>query len=159
MRWAKKGGCIVIHLNKIQCIMRCIFNFSRIPICGVFIMLFLLLFSCNQDKTEERSLDEKVRVEQLPVPKKNESVQSVFTELNEQEIRELAARGIAVVHDERAKTCRWSDDPDGSIYGEISCEGDCKVVACKPPSCQDPTICLGCFAPNLTHAGACRPKE
>lgn len=123
------------------------------------LMIGLLVFSCKEDQAEQQALNENVSVEKIPVPESTKSVPSTFRVLTDQELRELAEKGITVVHDERAKTCRWSDDPDGTTYGEVECDGNCKVVACDPPSCQDPTICLGLFNPNLTHAGACRPKE
>lgn len=126
--------------------------------CLIAALFVSMNYSCSQDKNEQNTLDEKVSVEKIPVPAKNEEVKISFRELTAQELRDLAAKGISVVHDERAKTCKWSDDPNGSTYGEIECEGDCKVVACDPPSCVNPTICLGCFNPDLTHAGACRPR-
>ncbi len=125
----------------------------------IVVPMLLMNSSCKQDQGEQKALDENVNIEKIPVPDEKEQVQVSFRELTDQELRELADKGISVIHDERTKTCRWSDDPDGTTYGEIECDGNCKVVACNPPSCQDPTICLGCFNPNLTHAGACRPAE
>ncbi|MFQ5447817.1 MAG: hypothetical protein ACE5FF_12865 [Saprospiraceae bacterium] len=117
----------------------------------ILLFLFLVITAC-QDKQQE-NMEPELTVQTFEVPSIADNSAMTWRLATEEELRELEQKGITLNCNERDQTCQWSD----GLYGSIQCVGNCAIIFCNPPNCQDPTVCIGCFNPNLTHAGACRP--